>query len=265
MEDSIYYTLPVLSDAEVTVQVNGQESFLMQYDSVKHCYTSSYVPRAGDRVRLQVNGMNGQESVATAEVPRAQRLEIKGMEWEKRLLHFDYDPATLAKYSGYVVKFTLSLTDPSEEKNYYRLKIRGIADASFLIKEEYLAVNDYYMSDDLIFRDDRLTTGWAGWDAYFSDVFEDRLFDGETYTFEVEAYAFAEGQFPNYIIELQSISEDYYRYLKSMMLYRISSSDGFSEGIYIHSNNKGGWGVLGAMHGEEHVLHWDKEKQTWDY
>ncbi|MDO4527155.1 MAG: DUF4249 family protein [Candidatus Saccharibacteria bacterium] len=57
---------------------------------------------------------------------------------------------------------------------------------------------------------------------------------------------------PSYEISLQSITEDYYRYLKSMQLYRISREDTYSEGVYIHSNNEGGWGLLGGISGEVH-------------
>lgn len=253
-----------LADAKVELLVNGEKSFRMQYDTAALCFRSDYIPAAGDRVRLQVTDSNGQTTVAESEVPQAQKLEVLSMEREERAL--DRDGLKEYKYLGYVVKFKLRLTDPDNEKNYYRLKVRGASEGTIALMQGYRYVNDYYMSDDLIFRDERLTQEWAGWDAYFSDVFDDSLFDGKQYTFNIEAYALGKDKpeiSPNYIIELQSLSEDYYLYLKSMMLYRVSASDVFSEGIYIHSNNEGGWGILGAQHGEEHILLWDKEKNDW--
>lgn len=259
-----------LADANVELQVNGAAGIKMRYDAEKLCFRSDYTPAAGDRIRLQITGSDGQTTVAESEVPQAQKLEILSMEKEEKALNYsEMINSYKSEYCGYVVKFKLRLTDPQSEKNYYRLKVRMVSRANISHVDELRFTNDHYMSDDLIFRDERLTEGWAGWDAYFSDVFDDRLFDGEQYTFEVESYAMKGTEYrlpetPNYIVELQSLSEDYYLYLKSMMLYRISASDVFSEGIYIHSNNEGGWGMLGALNGEEHIMLWNEEQGVWN-
>lgn len=255
----------LLPNATVEVLVNDSESYLMRYDAEKLCYLSDYVPEEGDRIEVQVEAPDGQKTTATAEIPRKQRIEVLSAEREERALNSDFLEAS--HYTGYVAKLKLNISDPGNESNFYRLKIRCVGDAPSSLLDGYRYVYDYYTSGDLIFRDEQLAQKWGGWDACFSDVFDDHLFDGREYTFDVEAYVasfkLATEEIPYYVVELQSISEDYYWYLKSIMRYRISTSDVLNEGIYIHSNNKGGWGVLGAMDSERHTLYWNNSDKQW--
>ena len=54
-------------------------------------------------------------------------------------------------------------------------------------------------------------------------------------------------------IELQSITPDFYHYLNSVWIYRITDRDAYSETVLIHSNVDNGWGhCRRAGHGETH-------------
>lgn len=55
-------------------------------------------------------------------------------------------------------------------------------------------------------------------------------------------------------VELQSLTEDLYYYLKSVMLYQVylqTINDAQTEAVQIHSNVDGGFGIAGGLLGTE--------------
>ena len=241
-----------IPDAKVELTVNDETNYPMVYDTLMLCYQSDYMPVIGDRLEVRIKHASSEQTIARTEVPRPQKLEILEAipEFFERK---KYDGPFGATNQGYL-KLRLRLHDPAGERNYYRLAVRSIHSVTEINE---IAIWDLYSSSDPIFRDERLTSEWDGhWPAYFSDVFDDSQINGEVYEFEVQTYILKYVSYPDYWpsyeISLQSITEDYYRYLKSMQLYRISREDTYSEGVYIHSNNEGGWGLLGGISGEVH-------------
>ena len=237
--------------AQVELTVNGLTTYPMVYDTLMLRYQSNYTPSIGDRLEVRINSASGEQTVARTEIPQPQKLEI--VETETELLeNAEYIENLYAVQNRGYVKMKLRLHDPAGEKNYYRLAVRGITPRPTRLYNVW----DIYLSSDPIFRDERLTSEWGAWPAFFSDVFDDSLINGDSYEFEIKTYVitFDYDDYPTYEVSLQSITEDYYHYLKSMQLYRISRSDTYSEGVYIHSNNEGGWGLLGGISGEVHQV-----------
>jgi hypothetical protein len=152
-----------------------------------------------------------------------------------------------------IMRITLRLTDPAQERNYYRLKVRSIGEKPFNISRVDSTVNyvfsDIYTSGDVIFMDNTLTKDYAGWPAGFSNVFDDHLFDGQSYTFSVEA-RMRTGRNQRVVVELQSLTPDLYYYLKSVRLYRATDQDAYTEAIRLHSNVVDGWGIVGGLSSE---------------
>ena len=237
----------VLTDAKVELTVNGETNYPMIYDTLMLCYQSNYTPAIGDRLEVRINNAaSGEKTVAHTEVPQSQKLEI--LEINKEILEKEeYIKEPWLSYNRGYARIKLRLHDPVEEKNYYRLVVRG----SFQYVES-VKVWDTYLSTDPIFRDERLTSTWGTWPAFFSNVFDDSLINGKAYEFDIKTYILGSfhNNWPIYEVSLQSITKDYYHYLKSLELYRISRTNTYSEGIYIHSNNEGGWGMLGSISGE---------------
>lgn len=240
-----------LADARVELIVNGKTTSLMRYNENLLCFVSDYRPSAGDAIEVRIDHSEGGSTSAQTVVPQQQKLDI--LEVSRDMQAPEIVPILEDDFQGHI-RMKLRLNDPVEEKNYYQLRVKGIAPGPWYYKDSLNVYIEAFHSSDPIFRDERLTTSWGGWDAYFSDVFDDSLFDGESYTFYIDTYAFGgEGKI-TYEVSLQSITEDYYRYQKSLMLYRISEFDSFSEGVYIHSNISNGWGILGAVCGEIHYI-----------
>ena len=244
-----------LSDADVELTVNGETNYPMRYDTLMLCFQSNYTPEIGDHLEVRINNAAGEQTVARTEIPRPQKLEIVNVKTEC-LEKAEYLREPVIGFNKGYVTMKLRLHDPGDEKNYYRLVVRGIEKTIGNNYYEYHKVWDVFQSSAPIFRDERLTTGWNTWPAYFSNVFDDTLINGEAYEFEVKTYVLGvtyDDCWPTYEVSLQSITEDYYRYLKSLQLYKISTlNTTFSEGVYIHSNNEGGWGLLGGISGEVH-------------
>ena len=55
-------------------------------------------------------------------------------------------------------------------------------------------------------------------------------------------------------IELQHVSEDFYKYLKSIELAQCSANDIYAEPVNIFSNVENGYGILGSLSGSKYCI-----------
>lgn len=251
--DHFYQEAAVLPDAEVEMSVNGQQKYTMRYNPLNYNFTSDYTPQNGDHITLHAKAEGMKPVSAETVVPDVQLLEV--LDYEKYYKKWSMRDSLADMTVDTVAHITLRLKDPGNERNYYRLKVRSIASD---IREgspvTIYQFSDIYSSSDVIFMDERLTKGYGGWPVHFSNVFDDHLFNGKEYTFSIETYL-RFGEQPHAVIELQSITKDLYYYLKSTMLYRITNQDDYTEAIQIHSNVNNGWGILGGLSTEKHIVY----------
>lgn len=256
--DDFFKDSAVVKDAFVELTVNDVYTYRMTYDPQTLAYSSSYIPQEGDKVVMSVQTKEFPEAKSDIHIPVSQKIKI--VSWEK-VYSPNYDRIVADDFYDYpgkdtVARITLRISDPANEKNFYMLKVRGGATASLSDGTPYYYYNDIFTSSDIIFSDQQLVKGYRGWPAYFSNVFSDHFFNGQEYEFTVESRLrkFADGK--NYVIvELQSINEEFYNYLKSTMLYRISDQDSYSEPIIIYSNVEDGWGIFGGVSTDRHVVY----------
>ena len=256
--DDFFRDSAVVKDALVELVVNDTDIYGMTYDSKTLTYNSSYIPQEGDKVVMSVQTKEFPEAKSDIHIPVSQKIKI--VSWEK-VYSPNYDRIVADDFYDYpgkdtVARITLRISDPANEENFYMLKVRGGATASLSDGTPYYYYNDIFTSSDIIFSDQQLVKGYRGWPAYFSNVFSDHFFNGQEYEFTVESRLrkFADGK--NYVIvELQSINQEFYNYLKSTMLYRISDQDSYSEPIIIYSNVENGWGIFGGVSTDRHVVY----------
>ncbi len=197
---------------------------------------------------------------ASATVPQPVRIEVTG--YEKRYSQRPTFTATTDQlYDAYgandtVMTIRLRIHDVAGEHNFYRLKVRGVGesvDDSGVIQKYFL--NDVFLSEDAIFIDNSLGKSYGGWPERFSYVFDDRLFDGQAYDFEVESRQRL-GRNPRVVVELQSLTSDLYYYMKSVMQYRVADRDIYTEPVQIVSNVGNGYGIVGALSFDRHILYY---------
>lgn len=279
----------IIENAKVTLTVNDNTAYAMErrinpiYKTLSNAYVSDYKPKPGDKLRIDVEVDGYTPASATTIVNKTPSFEVKNLEKQYKE-HPDYSESNLVELrhiNSYMIDSAgvakLVIHDPAGQKNHYRLEVRSnykfkanvksvLYSGTYVENIDIDNIYGLYESNDLIFRDMSLTKGWGGWQPYFSTIFDDSLFDGKDYEFEVESVMFASKatamkRFEPYLsfttlsdivcdrsfeIELQSISAEMYDYLKSVMYYRISDSDKYSDPLGIVSNVEGGWGCFGS-------------------
>ena len=244
-------------DAVVAATVNGTRRVSFRYDGVSRSYLSDYVPKEGDRISVEVSREeDGQTETAHAEttVPRRPSIEVLDhvilYDTEDSPAEGDFWDGVSETNDTRYMEVTCRIHD-LPGSHYYRLLVRVVAQTDqdrFQPKGFYKA--DIFHSDDPLFVDNRLGKSYGGWPAYFSNVFDDHLFEGQSYTFSVSSSRLRQyGVNQKVCVELQEISSDLYYYLKSVQVYRITEQDDFVESIQIHSNVENGWGILGSLSG----------------
>lgn len=246
----------VVQSARVVATVNDKDAYTLTYDAGNLNFRSDYRPKEGDRIRIEVAADGFPTASASAMVPTHQKLEIVDCQRYYDPMSFETDTNTA---QDTLARITLRLTDPAAETNFYRLKVRSAGHLGDL----YL-FKDSFASSDIIFKNVGLHKGYGGWAAGMSNVFSDYLINGKTYEFTVETRlretrpvlengrSGPENKWV--IVELQSLSPDFYRYLNSIWTYRITDRDAYSEAVAIHSNVDGGWGIVGAVASEKHIV-----------
>ena len=255
----------VLVNAEASITINGRDTYQMQYNPESLTYESTYIPREGDDILLNVSSPGLYPVKSGTVIPDKGVLEIIKSEVLYSKHYEDFYDWTEIAVRDTVMRITARITDPPGETNYYRLKVRSVGYRQYTIIDEpgvdstsyegYI-LSDVFSSADVIFQDERLVKRYRGWPAGFSNVFDDHLFEGKEYEFTVEA-RMRWGENQHVVVELQSITRELYNYLKSVMLYRITDQDSYTESVQIYSNVKGGYGVLGALNGEKHILYFN--------
>lgn len=262
--DSLYHSQIVIKGASAEILVNGVDRYILHYrDENPYPYICDYIPNAGDVIALTVKAQGFDDVSATATIERPQPVEIVNTQviykdngddgsimMDNPLDHFGVDSVML---------ITLRIDDPVEQHNYYRLKVRGIAEREEMIfppyKTKFWSISDVFTSDDIIFVDNQLTKPFSDWEAGFSNVFDDHLFNGESYTFTVETRK-RYGDNAHVELELQSLSRDMYYFLKSYLLFRISTDDVYMSPVGLHSNIANGWGIFGTLSYDRHVIYY---------
>lgn len=246
--ESFYEEKALLPGADVRLTVNGQQEYALSYNEESHSFGCGYVPEKGDMLSLYIQSEGFPSISAETVVPSPQRLEV--LESKKYYNKAEASSEAWDSAPDTLMRLTLRIHDPAGEQNYYRLKVRSVG---WMAEQGAWRYSDIYTSSDVLFMDNSLAEAFGGWPAYFSNVFDDRLFDGQSYTFNVET-RMRYGDDPHVVVELQSLTPDLYHYLKSTMLYRTLDMDSYTEAVQIYSNVSGGWGIVGGLAGGRHVV-----------
>jgi len=233
-------------------------------------YTGTYFPKENDILKFVANSPELGEVTATTNI--APKQAITGIDTASVSLEvypivqyssFNGGPTT-ADTTGYNYSTGLDLRirfkDAPNVKNYYRLILKG---RSYYEDGKIVENTINLTSDDLVFGSNNTDIlGVSTWYFIYNE-FNDQLFDGKTYELKTRAY-FQRTKLikkPNtskpttigtdtitrqeLIVVLQSISESYYHYLKTIAANQ-SGEDFFSEPVQIYSNIQNGLGILGS-------------------
>lgn len=256
----LYQEQVVIKDALVEVTVNGTDKYTMSFDASWPRYISDYVPKIGDEIALHVSADGYKDVYATTKVLEPQKIDIVNTEVVYKENGYDGTGLYLDPFERFgldsVMNITMRIHDPKGERNYYRLKVRGVGDRysyTGTVKNEYCTVTDVFNSTDVIFVDNLLTKPFGDWKAGMSNVFDDHLIDGSDYTFTVES-RMMKGDNPRVVVELQTIPAEMYYFFKSYMQIRITTDDSYTSPIGLYSNVENGWGIFGSLSYDRHTI-----------
>ena len=237
--------------ATVAYSVNGGEPVAMTYDAERCRFRSDYRPKAGDVIMISASEPNFPSAAASVTMPvNVPSVEI--VRARKYQQDYTLDLLETGRADGgqdTVVDITLRMKG-LEASGHYRLNVRSLTEKVVDGKTVYDA-NDCFHSYDPLFKDIRLTKPRDGWYSEFSNVFDGMAAGGHDYECTVTT-RLRNGAVGKRIVEvrLQSVTEDLYYYLKSVMLYQVymqTINDAQTEAVQIHSNVDGGYGIAGGL------------------
>lgn len=262
--DSLYRSQIVIKDAAAEILVNDKDKYALHYNTGSpYDYTCDYIPKEGDNIAISVKAPDYKDVYATAKVETPQKIDIVKTEILYKESEYDGSLTFNDPREEYgvdtVMLITMKIKDDPSMHNFYRLRIRGVAEREEELTPGYMygyyTISDLFTSDDIIFMDSQLTKSYAGMKAGMTNVFDDHLFNGQEYTFTVETRK-RFGKNPRVIVDLQSISQDLYYFLKSYMLFRISTDDVYTTPVGLYSNIENGWGIFGTLSSDQHVIYY---------
>jgi hypothetical protein len=258
-----------ITNAEVKLFVN--DIFVEKLNpSTKGYYTGNYFPKENDMLKFVAISPQLGEVTATTNI--ASKQAIIGIDSSSVSLgvypmvqYSSYNGGpTIKDTTGYSYSTGLDLRirfkDAPNVKNYYRLVLKG---KSYYSDGKVVENTVNSSSDDLVFGSNNTDILGEMSSYYLYNEFNDQLFDGKTYELKTRAH-FQRTKLikkPNtskpttigtdtitrqeLIVVLQSISESYYHYLKTIAANQ-SGEDFFSEPVQIYSNIQNGLGIFGS-------------------
>ena len=254
-----------LEGAEIQLYVNGtwaEEMVPLSTDSAGTVYCAAYIPKVGDVVRLEATREGYPDVVAEDVVPSAPQITAYQFVWEEAT------PEDTTSYSPWINaprgEGVFTFRDPAGEPNYYALALY----AQDTLMERPMFCSSLYMSDDILEKEQEgilegiFSDSFGGSGALTAQIFTDGTIDGQTYTLSFSAansYFLLDENLHlehggQYYLRVYSLSETYYRFLKSLQNYSYDNilqdfaNQGMSDPFLLFSNVEGGIGLVGGLH-----------------
>lgn len=243
------------SDASVTAAIEGQYSI---NNGEKHRIlkgNSSYFYmkpglKAGDKLSIDLTGYYFKPASASVTIPDKPQMEVEYM-------------GNISDKNNTYMRLKIKIKDNAEKDNYYMLDVYTSTTRYIevfydnkkdsVIQYRQDSVHSYaFISQDNIFEDDQVKNRINGMAENFSNIFSDRLFNGQEYEFIVECPINLDFEYwptyynvtdiKNYVsISISEFSKEYYDYCKTWEYTDENAK------ICYTSNIDGGIGVFGAI------------------
>jgi hypothetical protein len=246
--------LLTVSDAEVEIFEEGVSMGTFRSGG-NGIYISNIKPQPDKNYLLKARMPSGQITEAQTRIPVSPLIGIKDTSTS----------LSVDEWMGTELNFYISLIikDPPHVNNYYMVKL--IQESSAFYDSAFPPLNDevygqlatksalleLYESYPGEFRQvensGNLDFGGKNGTEYtgISFIFSDASFDGKDFIFPFFTGLYYVGK-PNYRIQVSSLSEDYYLYIKSLALYTSAQEDFFAEKVKVYSNVRNGFGMVAA-------------------
>ncbi len=236
----------LVENAEVKILEEGKE-YVCPYNKENRTYRSTIRSRIGVRYAVSVSAAGFETVTSAVTVPepiaiinvtsaRKSTPEVPGIYMRTFEITFKDIPGQLNYYALMMYTSSFSRVPPFERLEWIPLMERPL-DPSFAA--------DYY--EEFYFN-----YGTSGYGDY-NVLFNDRMFDGKTYTFKLDVYeqTFPEDTLNNtpleYLVYLKTLTEEYYNYRVTYNKQRDARDDPFAQPVEVFNNINNGYGVFAAF------------------
>jgi len=278
INEATYIQVP---DADVSIWQNGDRLETLKldytltpnwYESGKHdeydttffYTTTSTKALPGATYQLEVRHPNFETARCETTIP--PQIQITGLDTSST-----YELAGNTESMQF--NFTVHLSDPSENNNYYRIMVyqqvgRKYEDYTNEDTTSYIGINNWGLahikSNDPVFinENEDADNEIIGGSLNSYDVFSDELFNGENYKLKFQIiyaamwsggggerepeYKIEPGEFYHFTVELQSMSRETYLYFKSVDSQQSVNDLPFIEPVPVFNNVENGMGIFGS-------------------
>jgi hypothetical protein len=207
--------------------------------------SDGFLASAGKVYRIEI--LDFGREIASAETFLPIPLSINGLDSISRIINGN---------KRFLV--TLNFDEPPGSENFYRLELREELFVPYLTSKNEVSVrmiaipgvinteNNWLIRGMGLFSANDKFHDWAGNRFY---IFSDRYIQGNKVSLELDMPYFRTDSVlgTNRKIYLQSISRDYFYYLRSVMQQVSTSENPFNEPVQIYTNIKGGVGIFGSF------------------
>ena len=287
-----FYKYTAVLDAHVEAVVNGSERYQLVLAEDTLGYWTDYKPQVGDHIKITAT-VGGDEAFAEATIPAKPQIEVVEHKIIQdstitvdNQLRIDTIMHLKCRISDPGGEHFYRLRVRSEREIPFPLSAI-YPDRGPVLVDTYILYRFHngFSSEDLLFKRNNPYDEENN-NSSFSDTFNNNLFVGHDYTFSIDVrkvyyrkeyatiwYEYQDNPYylrefgiwgrdkiedayrlpPRVLLELQAITPDYYKYLKSVEFYNDSQEDKESSvGIYYNVQN--GFGIFGALSYDRHFV-----------
>lgn len=212
---------PAIENARVFVTNQQGVKSQLNFDLVSQSYRSSWIPVSGEKYILEVSWGDLSSTYSFFTIPK---LSINGKA--------SWKDSTSSDSMGFLTgTISFTIKDNPNERNYYEI---GLFRYDEFSSEQWLNLpiipeNPELVNNQILNKDGAL-------------LVEDGGFNGQNKLFKFTTPANSKGTTYKYLVVIKNLSEEYYRYFKSIENYK-QQQGAFSEPSAVFTNIKGGLGI----------------------
>ena len=225
-----------MGDAHVTVSVNNETIPVSRDERDRTLFSFDCILSEKDKVIVTADAAGLHTVTGTAVMPEPPCVKDVQTEWSEGEIDA-------------LVRIKIHIQDIRDERNYYRITVKSRSVYKMDGMDTDWRLCEVLYDYDPVFAENR---GFeSGRIAHSFGIFSDSIFQGREYTLNVcvrqrrgvDSWTGIEPE--RYLkVELESLSQSYYNYLRSIELSQ--GTDYFSEPVKIYSNIDNGFGILGC-------------------
>lgn len=239
-------TFPALNNATITLTNSNGESEIITvltnhdyYFQTKQEYKSSMKVAPGMTYNVSIDHADFKTAFASASVPNGTKIT--------RL-----DTFSVVEFGFPALRFNLNFSDPVEP-NFYTLKVYAYAPEIIYDRTTWMPIDTAMRFQEIYY-----TLPSDGLFNNNGSVFSDELFNGGNYSlsFTIDKgyldYMFNQmpsvnDEKPYLLVELRSISREYYQYQTTLESYWNADGNPFAQPVQVFSNINNGFGIFAGF------------------